>query len=539
MFNYLIFCSSLDTIALQLLPDFAKGFVGHGGMIGPFVLSVLRSFSEVRCIEALNGKTKSLLLLLATPIFAQEIIVKTNPLKTELVLEIIKKTTNQEFELCKKNSMTHALNLKNGNLDKIVNEICNQSDPKLLASKKGTIYKIMKDKTKKIAEEKLMEKKLSEIEDRVFEIYYLDIDESLNKKLNDFWKALTQDDKDAFLIINSEEKIIIARGKKHNVQELAKFIDSIDKPHQKIKLDVFFVTAEPILQFNLGINWSGIYNRLATIREKKKNFGFIGTGGTLYDIPTPTLPVFDPVMIDAFGNFANLYVDPGNYSINIIPLTAPSAAWGILPEDAATQMASVPIVFGGPNLNTARLNAIPAATEYENTLKIERKFSLITDNNKITKILIGESTPYYESISQTIGQVSPTVDSSQMSANLTYRDIGISLQIKTNIINDVYIAAELLLEHSRVFNGGFFYNPDDAINRAPARLNVQKTSTNIILENGQSAIILDYVSEDLQKTNNYISFIKKLPVIGKLFKSVQNSLVKTRRLMLITATIID
>src|SRR3990167_8117053 len=246
-----------------------------------------------------------LIALLATPIFAQEIIIKTNPLKTELVLEIVKKITNQEFDLCKKNSMTHALNIK----------------------------------TK-------------------------DIDQILNKKLNDFWKAVTQDDKDAFLIINSEEKIIIARGKKNKVEELAKFLESIDRPRKDVKLDIYFLTVNPQYELNLGINWSGIYNRLSTIQAKNQNFGFVGMGGTLYDIPTTTSPVIGAGQYQLL-TFGNLFVDPTNYAINLIDLS--------LSRDAfLAQPIEIPIVFGGSNLNTRRLNAVLAASESETKLKIER-----------------------------------------------------------------------------------------------------------------------------------------------------------------------
>ena len=479
-----------------------------------------------------------LIALLATPIFAQEIIIKTNPLKTELVLEIVKKITNQEFDLCKKNSMTHALNIKTKDLDQVINEICNQSDPKLLASKNGNSYKIIKDKTKQIAEEKLMEKKLAEIEDRVFEIYYLDMDEILNKKLNDFWKAVTQDDKDAFLIINSEEKIIIARGKKNKVEELAKFLESIDRPRKDVKLDIYFLTVNPQYELNLGINWSGIYNRLSTIQAKNQNFGFVGMGGTLYDIPTPTSPVIGAGQYQLL-TFGNLFVDPTNYAINLIDLS--------LSRDAfLAQPIEIPIVFGGSNLNTRRLNAVLAASESETKLKIERSLSIIVGDNKFAKVVTGYSTPYYTAISQSIDS-SGTQSNPQNTSALVYRDIGISAQINVNIINSNKINLGILIEHSRIISDFFpidaalfsFEYTFDGYLVVPPTINVEKSSTNIILENEQSAIIFNYSDQTLQRTNKYIPFLQKIPFIGKFFKSMQNQVDINKKIMIISATIIE
>lgn len=340
----------------------------------------------------------------------------------------------------------------------------------------------------------------------------------LNKKeLAYIWKSINDSTDLDFLDSNK----IQAKGSEKELGFFKKVIKEIDIKPKQIKLSINAFQGRKNFNIGYGINWSGIYNRLSSL-SYDTNFNFIGLGGTRGDIPTPTAPLDQ--------RHSNLYVDPTKLSINLFT----GNILGAQPEDALpneTTKIQIPIVFGGPDLNTKRLNIILNAFEYERKIKNLSKVNVLINEGEVSKILAGTSIPIY------IKVIEPIQEAVTTETILTYENIGTSFEVVAKIIKDKIIL-NFRINTSFILGGSTVCDNIGLLNFPPV-LEAYRATDSIILKNGESCAIFAGIFEDIYNANNDLPGVAKIPVLTNIFGAKGAYHTTIEDLLIITAEIIS
>src|SRR3990167_4233803 len=417
-----------------------------------------------------------------------------------------------------------ALQIKNKTAGELLQLIANNHKPRLALVKKGKdIWRVMLYSE---AVAKIKEDNANKIVMKSLPIKHARITEKFKNKVDNVWKSLNGETKDPnkYMYIDDEEKKVLVRGHPVAIQELYKFLFDIDKPIIQIRIDAILVLAQKSFDFAFGIDWSGIYNRQQTM-ENKNGFGFWGGGARMTDFPTPTTSTID--------NNANLLVNPNQFAVNLF------SSLNALISDKAdirriADFITIPFVFGGPDLNLKRLNLVLNAAETQTKLKIISRPSVLTSNNELAKLLIGQSIPLQTAIEDV------TTANTRNITTINFKDTGIILEVKPTVSADAKsVTLDIFIEDSQVTAGDTRTN-DNGIMTNPPTISVIKAKNNVILKSGQTTIIGGLSGNRNQSASNEIPYLNRLPIFGKiLFKSDFNYNETTERFIFITPTIIE
>lgn len=429
------------------------------------------------------------------------------------------------------------LNVRDGGSDELLRLICSQAKPSAALVKVGNLWHIT---TKQQAQTLLKETKARRLMYRVFPVNYANIDSEFQKKVEDGWKTIAKDDPNAYLYIDIDQKKIYAKSDESSLEEFYQYLREIDRPILQIRIDVVIILAKKDFFFDFGFDWSGIYNREQTIRANNESFGFYGLGGTVFDFPSPiakipgqtqTTPA--PVVPNPPNRSnPNLFVDPVNFALNLFNSGAGFMS-SVLTERNTAGLVRIPFVFGGTDLSLRRLNLILNMAEIEEKINVVSRPSILTSNNKIAKILIGQSIPLQTAYDDYTGSTPRTV------TTVNYKDTGIVLEVRPLVSPDkksVYL--DILVEDSTVESGSTTAN-EQGVMVNPPTISVIKTKNEVVLKNGQTTIIGGLSSKTMSSTKRSVPFLSNLPVFGNLFKATFDANSERERYIFITPTIIE
>lgn len=371
------------------------------------------------------------------------------------------------------------------------------------------------------------------VSDERFEVEYIDIkysiiDESFESSIKDIWLHITKEysnNDNVFLNINKKARILIFSGPREKNQLFKEILKRVDKKILKVKIDAIIVLAQKAFNFDVGINWSGVYNKQNCInRTNCQNFDFVGAGGRLTDFPTPTK--------SEFPNNENLLVNPLNFALNLFnrSLLIPSMNKGNKDIDAS--FIKIPFVFGGPDLNIERLNLVLNAAEHESKVKIISRPSILTNDRDTAHIVIGESLP----LNTTIEDVVQTVV--RNSSSVHYKDVGIVLKVTPTISADEDIFLDLAIEEADVVSGSTRTN-NVGIMENPPVINFIRTYNKVSLKSRQTTVIGGLRGFKKQDSNNFVPILSRIPLIGWLFKAKFDYQEDLERYIFITATLVE
>ena len=193
----------------------------------------------------------------------------------------------------------------------------------------------------------------------------------------------------------------------------------------------------------------------------------------------------------------------------------------------------LPIVFGGPDLNTRRLNILLNAAQEEQRARILSRPTILATNNQVAKILVGTSIPIYTTVQDVVQSTVRTLN------QITYKEVGISIQVLPIISKDrKTVDLEIYIELSDQKSGGTQTNSQGVNQNPPVFLTI-KIKNNVILENGQTVVISGIITKRENSSTLKVPFVEKLPIIGRLFRSNANSNDETEDFIFVTPTILD
>ncbi len=428
------------------------------------------------------------------------------------------------------------LNLKDTRATDVLRLIARQSKPEAAVVKLDDVWYVT---SRKEARNLLRDVLGEKYEHKALSVNHSRMDKDFLEKVERGWQNLVKDVPESYLHFEPEQKKIFVCSKKKHVKAFYQYLKVIDKPILQIRIDVIIVMASKEFFMDFGIDWSGIYNRENTIKANSENFGFYGLGGTLLDFPSPSgvdsstasapLPV---VPTPPNRHNPNLFVNPLNFAINLFD-SGLSFFSSEVKDRISAGLIRLPFVFGGPDLSLRRLNLVLNMAEVEDKINIVSRPSILTSNNKVAKILIGQSIPLQQSVEDVTSATTKTF------TTVNYKDTGIVLEVMPLVNPDkksVYL--NILVEESAVEAGSTRTN-DKGVMTDPPTISMIKTKNEVVLKNGQTTIIGGLSSKRTAATKRSVPFISRIPVIGNLFKATFESNKERERYIFITPKIIE
>jgi type IV pilus assembly protein PilQ len=462
-------------------------------------------------------------------LLCKSVTLQSNQVEVGTLFEIIGKAIGINFMVDPRIKGTvKMLNIKDMRASDALALAVDNAQPQAALIKLNNVWHI----TTREEAKKILRQELGDVyEHKALSIGHARMDKEFEEKVEREWKNLVKDAPDSYLHFDAENKKIFVCSKQRQVKAFYQYLKEIDKPILQVRIDLIIVMASKEFFMDFGIDWSGIYNRENTIKTTGKNFGFYGLGGTLLDFPNPGTTPDAKVPKPPNTNNPNLFVNPLDFAINLFD-SGLSFLSSTLRDRATAGLIRLPFVFGGPDLSLRRLNLVLNMAEVEEKINIVSRPSILTSNNKIAKILLGQSLPMQQTITD-----AGTVERRLTTVN--YKDTGIVMEVLPLVSPDkksVYL--DILVQESLVVSGSTRSN-EQGIMLDPPVLSVVKTKNEVVLKDGQTTIIGGLSTRESKKTQRSVPFFSRIPIIGELFKATFETQADKERYIFITPKIVE
>ncbi len=145
-------------------------------------------------------------------------------------------------------------------------------------------------------------------------------------------------------------------------------------------------------------------------------------------------------------------------------------------------------------------------------------------NREKAKIHIGDKLPVFTTTSTAnVG----------VSASVTYLDVGLKLDVESNVTLDDEVSMKVGLEVSSIVKE--IAGPTNSL---AYQIGTRSASTVLRLKNGETQVLAGLISDEDRKTTNHIPGLGEIPVVGRAFGSQRDSTVKTEIILLITPRVL-
>jgi len=222
--------------------------------------------------------------------------------------------------------------------------------------------------------------------------------------------------------------------------------------------------------------------------------------------------------------------------------------WSYTSESGNTQFQISP---GGPvSTPTLAFSALDGrfkgalnVLESKGRLTALGKPTLVTANNEVSRIFIGEEVPLnrnFNASNTIITEGTPIVQGS--SSDIEFRSVGSTLLITPNINDDNTVTLRILQEESQVVRGGAdILVPDGLggfVNRKVDIIAAQTASGTFVGMDGQTIAIGGLIREDMVERRSQIPILGAIPVLGVPFRSQTSTRERREIILLMTPHII-
>ncbi len=145
-------------------------------------------------------------------------------------------------------------------------------------------------------------------------------------------------------------------------------------------------------------------------------------------------------------------------------------------------------------------------------------------NREKAKIHIGDKLPVFTTTSTAnVG----------VSASVTYLDVGLKLDVESNVTLDDEVSMKVGLEVSSIVKE--IPGPSNSL---AYQIGTRSASTVLRLKNGETQVLAGLINDEERKTTNHIPGLGEIPVIGRAFGTQRDSSVKTEIILLITPRVL-
>ena len=277
---------------------------------------------------------------------------------------------------------------------------------------------------------------------------------------------------------------LIITDTKDNLEKVQKLVKSLDIPPPQVFIEGRVVEAKSTFTRKIGVNWG-----ITPAEENGKL-----TGGFEFARD---------------GSGANQNIVNLNPRLNITP------GGGATSGDA---------FYSGFNVGTfsklGNIQAFLSLNERTDEIKIISSPRIMAMNNE--KASINQKTE-----SAVITSVN---DGGVVSQNVTFRPVNLKLDVIPQITSDnsVLLKIDVTREFLGSVIGGTTLRP----------INSRSAKTKILVKNGDTAVIGGILQSDVTRGETGVPFLRRIPILGALFRTKSNSKDKTELLIFLTPKII-
>ena len=197
-------------------------------------------------------------------------------------------------------------------------------------------------------------------------------------------------------------------------------------------------------------------------------------------------------------------------------------------NDLGTALTDVSILGSGLTLGFYRngsLRALAVAIASETEANILSTPSILTLDNQEAEVLVGSNIPLIT------GQSTASDSTDNPFTTIERHDIGLSLKITPQINEGSSITLDILQEIETIVPSTQVVNDIVTDKRS--------IKTKVIVENESILVLGGLISSDSQKLVNKVPFFGDLPLLGHLFKSTTEQIVKKNLMVFIYPVIVD
>lgn len=458
---------------------------------------------------------------------AKKVTLNVRDADTKNVIDMIGRAVNINFVVDPVIAgKISSLSVKDCNAGQALKLVCSQAQPCAAAVKSGDVWQI----TTREQARSLLKNVLDQAQIRqVFPIVHAQVDDGFSKRVKEVWTQIVPEGSGS-LHIDDEQRKIFARANKQHLQEFGHFLTEVDQPVIQVRIDVIIVLASEQVNFDFGVDWSGIYNRESSLRACGEDFGLYGIGATVLDFPEPKAQVQNPP--NSQPN-AGLFVNPLNFAINLFNSGAKFLKdYATNPDKNEIGLIRIPFIFGGPDINLRRLNMILNMAEVEEKVRITSRPSILTGNNRPARILVGESIPLQTVMEDVTGSASRSL------STVNYKDTGVTIEVTPQVSKDLKsVFLNVFVEDSAVIAGSTKTN-EKGIMENPPVLAVIRAKNQVMLKDGQTTIVGGLTQQRRSDKNTAVPFVSKIPILGAFFKASFKADRELERYIFITPTIV-
>ena len=332
------------------------------------------------------------------------------------------------------------------------------------------------------------------------------------KKIMDNLKDMLTKDKDGkpkgAIKVDEHSNSLIISAIRQDLEEMIPIIEKIDKPTHQILIKANIVEATKDTARNLGVQWGGMYGR-----RVGRDTLYVTPGGTTAGTATGAAGTTG---VGPYSPFAGAYTptaegDKGiagqGYGVNM-----PAAAIG------TAVPGSLGLIFGtiGGNVLELQLSAL----QQDNKINILSSPSITTLDNQTAYTENGERVPYVSTATSTTG----------ITQDVKFEDAVLRLEIKPHVIGEKNLKMDILVKKNEVDNTRNVLGNPYIIKK--------ETKTTLIVQDGETIVISGLTKQRTGGTESGIPWLKSIPGLGWLFKTLGTSESMEEVLIFITPTIL-
>ncbi len=145
-------------------------------------------------------------------------------------------------------------------------------------------------------------------------------------------------------------------------------------------------------------------------------------------------------------------------------------------------------------------------------------------NKEKAKVHIGEKLPVFTTTSTAnVG----------VSASVSYLDVGLKLDVETNVTLDDEVSMKVGLEVSSIVK-----EVTGPSNSLAYQVGTRSASTTLRLKNGETQVLAGLISDEERKSTSHLPGLGEIPILGRAFGSQRDTSVKTEIILLITPRVL-
>lgn len=262
--------------------------------------------------------------------------------------------------------------------------------------------------------------------------------------------------------------------------KLRSLIDDIDKPLRQVFIEVLVVETDVKKGMEFGLQW-------AAGGKIKDKVGF-GTGN------------FAPG-----GDFAN--------TMKGVNATHPPTGMDQIPLVPGFDLGVIGDVIMHRGKSFLSLGSLVSALQMDGSSTIVLNQKIITQDNKNSTIFVGDNIPFTGSVVQTVGQ------SQQTSANIEYRDVGVSLSITPRLGEGDIITLDLNEEITETLD-------HDTMNNNTTVNGIRTTKTNMVthvhVPDKNFLVLSGMIRNTKARRKAGIPCLGSIPLLGVLFSKTKH-----------------